>query len=389
MSQALTVSVVVPTFNRARYLGECLDSLLAQTEPAHQIIVVDDGSEDDTPAVLESFRDRVTVLRKPNGGKPSAVNLALGRCTGRLIWLFDDDDVALPDAIERRVAELAMQPGSGFVYSPHYVGANGPDGRITRGPLYVPPRPSKDAFFVELTQNCFFHLNSALVRRELYGTLGGIDPTFRSGEDYDFQLRLARSCVPAYCASPSFVFRQHDGMRGAKSASYTAAQRTRAFRASSGAIGRKLRRDVQLQDFLVPAGRETPLGRAASEALVHRALAMANHGCIDELFDDLCALAAQAAAGELSDEQLGALEPLMRRGWAFDSCSDNWGHFEQRLSGLVDQPSGASIARVITYGVARYAKSYPGSIQQRSLRLLRAARMGWIAFRRGIKPSSA
>ncbi len=65
----LDVTVIVPTFNRAHYLGECLDALLGQTAPPRQIIIVDDGSTDDTAAVAQAYRGRVEYLRQPNGGK--------------------------------------------------------------------------------------------------------------------------------------------------------------------------------------------------------------------------------------------------------------------------------------------------------------------------------
>ena len=82
------VSIIVPTFNRAHYLAECLDSLLAQSIPAHEIIVIDDGSEDGTAALLVGYGERIRYVRKENGGKPSAVNLGLAIASGDLIWIF-------------------------------------------------------------------------------------------------------------------------------------------------------------------------------------------------------------------------------------------------------------------------------------------------------------
>lgn len=120
-----TVSIIVPTFNRAHYLPECLDSLVAQTVAPLEIIVVDDGSEDATREVVARYNSPVIYIYKENGGKPSAVNLALQACKGDLIWLFDDDDVALPDAIEQRLEAFVKSPEAGFVYSAHYLGTDG------------------------------------------------------------------------------------------------------------------------------------------------------------------------------------------------------------------------------------------------------------------------
>jgi hypothetical protein len=80
---AAPISVIVPTFNRASYIEQCLDSLLAQTVPALEILVVDDGSQDDTAQRVARYGSRVTYIHKPNGGKPSAVNLGLQRARGR------------------------------------------------------------------------------------------------------------------------------------------------------------------------------------------------------------------------------------------------------------------------------------------------------------------
>jgi glycosyltransferase involved in cell wall biosynthesis len=124
--KAMTVSVIVPTFNRAHCIGECLESLLVQTVPPLEIVVIDDGSEDGTADVLARYGDRIRYVRKENGGKPRAVNLGLSLAQGALIWIFDDDDVALPDAIERRLEVLEAKPGIGFVYGQHFIGTNGP-----------------------------------------------------------------------------------------------------------------------------------------------------------------------------------------------------------------------------------------------------------------------
>ena len=91
-----TVSIIVPTFNRARYLPECLDSLLAQTFPATEIIDVNDSSTDDTARVIRPYLDRITYVEKENGGKSTALNLVLPGIQSDYLWIFDDDDVALP-----------------------------------------------------------------------------------------------------------------------------------------------------------------------------------------------------------------------------------------------------------------------------------------------------
>jgi glycosyltransferase involved in cell wall biosynthesis len=102
----LTCTVIVPTFNRARFIGEALDSILGQTRRPDQVIVVNDGSTDGTLSVLDAYSSRIEVVSKPNGGKAAAINTAMPLAGGDCVWIFDDDDVALPDALQRHLEAL-------------------------------------------------------------------------------------------------------------------------------------------------------------------------------------------------------------------------------------------------------------------------------------------
>ena len=375
----LSVSVIVPTYNRAAYLGACLDSLLAQSVAARQIIVVDDGSTDDTQVLVSRYGTRVHYLHKPNGGKPSAVNLALTHCQGDLIWLFDDDDFALPGAIEQRLAVFAERPEVGFVYSSHHLASDGPDRQIQQGRLYVPPCPDADAFLLEIMRGCFFHLNSALVRHEVWAALGGLDPDLFSGEDYDFQIRMARIATAAFCPSPSFLFRQHDGLRGAKQIRHAAGDRSRVFRRYSQTVGRKLRRDFEMGEFLVPPTRTALSTEQLRSALHHRLHVMANHGCIDEFNDDLATLA--ALSPEPSPVELQSVAASIQRGWAYEVCSAEWTAFIARIRQTRQLPHGKPLVMALARGLLTLARSYPGTAVQRLLKLRRAARL---AFEAGV-----
>ena len=104
-----TVTVIVPTFNREKFLPECIDSLLRQTVMPDQILIVDDGSTDGTGTVASSFPAPVEYYRKENGGKSTALNFALKHCTGDFVWIFDDDDIAHPTALERFLAAFERE----------------------------------------------------------------------------------------------------------------------------------------------------------------------------------------------------------------------------------------------------------------------------------------
>ncbi|MEO8483549.1 MAG: glycosyltransferase [Acidobacteriota bacterium] len=116
-----TVSVIIPAYNAAAYLAAALDAVLNQTRPPHQIIVVDDGSTDETPDVCQSFGSRITTIRQPNGGEASARNTALRAATGEYVALLDADDLAAPDRFEKQVAALAARPDAAACFSGHWV----------------------------------------------------------------------------------------------------------------------------------------------------------------------------------------------------------------------------------------------------------------------------
>ena len=108
------VTIIIPTCNRAHYLGETLDSVLGQTVPPTQVIVVNDGSTNSTLEVLGRYSERIEVIDQENGGRARAVNRAMARVRGEYLWIFDDDDIAVPQNLERHLAVLEAHPEVGL-----------------------------------------------------------------------------------------------------------------------------------------------------------------------------------------------------------------------------------------------------------------------------------
>ncbi len=368
------VSVLVPTFNREKYLGECLDSLLAQTMPALEIIVIDDGSDDGTGELVKAYGQKIRYVRKENGGKPMAVNLGLSLAKGDLIWIFDDDDVALPTAIENRVKVLEQHPEAGFVFSPHYYGTDDQDGRILRGRLHEVPDCGPDRFFFELMNGCFFHLATALVRAEAYRTVGGFDKELLSSEDYDMQLRLTRAFPVAYCSEPSFIFRQHSGPRGAKTIRYSGDQRSKVFRRFDQRVGQKLRGSLLLADYLVPRREHVSDPSQTKAALLGRMQVMASKGCLQEMIEDLRLVQEH---GGLDAHSRRLISTAVCTGYAPDAIENDWIGFSALLFGIPDFQGKRIILRTIAHGLFRLAKGYPAPASVRWLRLKQA---GYLAL---------
>src|SRR5262245_37395813 len=111
------ISVVIPSYNAARWLPASLDSVLGQTLAAGEVIVVDDGSTDDTAGILAAYGDRVRTVRGEHGGLAAARNLGLRVARGDWIAFHDADDVALPDRLARLQAALDQQPSAGAVFA--------------------------------------------------------------------------------------------------------------------------------------------------------------------------------------------------------------------------------------------------------------------------------
>lgn len=182
------VSVIVPAFNVAPYLAETLDSILAQTYRNFEVLLVNDGSTDDTRLIAERYQDRdsrVRVVSHPQKrGVSAARNTALENSRGVFYALLDGDDVAMPHRLQAQVDALRDNPEVGMVGS--HVGVIDGNGRET-GLIWRRPTSSKDAAIGLLFRNTFSAV--VLLRRDAVPE-GGY--RLAIAEDYDFNVRVAR-----------------------------------------------------------------------------------------------------------------------------------------------------------------------------------------------------
>jgi len=210
------VSIVIPTYNRARLLREAIQSALAQTHPDREVIVVDDGSTDETADVIAEFGDAVSYLRQENAGVAAARNHGASVATGDYLHFLDSDDILHPQAIERLLAVMGAHPAAGLAYGQTSVGtADGPP-----SPLFVPDatRPAGAcpgaSELRHLLRRNYIHLGAALLRRSVWERIGGFNPAFQSiCEDWDVWVRAATVGAVEYVPRVVLGYRlQPDGL---------------------------------------------------------------------------------------------------------------------------------------------------------------------------------
>ena len=317
------ITVLIPTYNRASMLRESIESIRAQTLPPAQILVVDDGSTDDTARVLERFGGAVQVLRVQQGGKSAAINAGLPHVTGDYLWIFDDDDVALPPALARLVAPLEANPEAGFSYGRCALAESLPDGRI--GPalgLAGRPNPRARGFFPTMLEGNLLSGAMLFARTACYRALGGYDPALIRSQDYDFALRLARSYTGiALDDEPLYLYRRHPGPRGDAASRFGASERTGKWLDYDQIIFRRLLPSLPLSAHLPPG---TDPVRARRRAYIHRLFVCTNKLLVDEATQVLREIAALDDPAPLTPDEKGILtsviqtEPYYGRGSVLD-----------------------------------------------------------------------
>jgi hypothetical protein len=346
------VSVLIATYNRGQMLEQSLQSVLDQTLAPHQVFVIDDGSTDDTAARVARFGEGVSYLRLSNGGKARALNTAMPLVTGDFVWIFDDDDVALPTSIADRVA--AFTPDTGVVFSKHYWGTSGPDGHIERGELLEWPDVDPSSIALTLMRGCFTTLQGALVRTECYRRVGPFREELLRSQDYDMLIRLARCFTAALLPQPTFVFRRHDGQRGAPGSRHAAADREKIWARFDAIVGRRLRAESVLGEYLVPPVRGALTPQQERTATLNRLAVMAGKGLADAMVDDAIQFAAcmqRDGTRKLSTRErtllIGATQELYFLLNALEDPAD----FVERASLLNRSGSGRAVLRLFARGL--------------------------------------
>ncbi len=200
------VSILIPAYNTSKYIAKCIESALCQTYRDLEIIVIDDGSTDNTANIVQSFAPKVILLTQSNQGPSSALNSGLKIATGDYIALLDSDDYMLPEKIDKQVEYLNHQPNYGLVYT---------DGVwIDEKENVIKDSFNEDTFregyiFKELFLNMFVSGPTMMIPRSVIRPVGFFDPKCRE-QDYQMALRIAYHYPIGYLDEKVYVYRWHD-----------------------------------------------------------------------------------------------------------------------------------------------------------------------------------
>jgi glycosyltransferase involved in cell wall biosynthesis len=249
----MTVSVIIPSFNREKLLSNAIDSALRQTLPASEVIVVDDGSEDNTQAVVRKYGSQVVYIRQENKGVGSARNLGISVAKGKYISFLDSDDMWLDFKLAMQVAILEKLPEIGFLFTEFFV-LKDDSRKIPKGSqhwlehaadwttmydkvyggseLYPEFKNGREDFMVytgniyrRLLESAYILTSTAVVRRDAIGDSIRFTEGVTIYEDWEFYARLSRFNDCAFVDIETAINRGHSGPRLTRSSQLVKTQR--------------------------------------------------------------------------------------------------------------------------------------------------------------------
>ncbi len=188
-----SVSVIIPTCNRAPLLGRALASVLGQSRPPDEVIVVDDGSSDETPALMAQRFPGVLYLRQENRGVSAARNRGIRQASSQWLAFLDSDDEWLPRKLERQLALLAAEPQWHIIHNDEIW--------IRRGRRVNPMKKHAKQggwIFARCLPLCVISPSAVMIRRSVFASVGLFDESLPACEDYELWLRICCRYPVAY-----------------------------------------------------------------------------------------------------------------------------------------------------------------------------------------------
>jgi glycosyltransferase involved in cell wall biosynthesis len=198
------VSIITPSFNQARFLEETIRSVLEQDYPNLEYILVDGGSSDGSPEIIQRYKERLSWwVSEPDLGQTDAINKGFARARGEILAWLNSDDTYLPGAITQAVDFLKSHPDVGMVY--------GDANLIDEQGNVIGKFPARQTNYKKLRRG-FVHIpqQASFFRASLWRQVGPLDPSFYFAMDYDLWVRLARLAPLIHYPRPWANFRLHE-----------------------------------------------------------------------------------------------------------------------------------------------------------------------------------
>lgn len=212
MASPPTVSVVIATYNRANFLAETIDSVLKQTFQDFELIVVDDGSTDDTAKVMATYGSRIRYFRQSNRGPSAARNLGVQNALAPWIAIQDSDDLSAPKHLELLYGYARNHPDCAMVFANGSYISGVEHNRETIIPQKKSVRLAADGVqLADLFDKSIVRLQAALISKRCYDDVGGHDESLRISMDLDLSFRLFSKYPIAYLDEVVFSYRKHSG----------------------------------------------------------------------------------------------------------------------------------------------------------------------------------
>lgn len=248
------VTVIIPCYNAEPFVGETIASVLAQTYPRVEIIVVDDGSTDGSWRVVQSFGEKITALHQANGGGCSARNAGAARARGEYLMFLDADDLLAPDALEHLVSALAGKEGIAACPWRRY--EKSAEGGWERWPSGLPADPPEGDPLLGWISGWYVPPCALLWSRKAYESTGGWDEELSANQDGDLVMRaLLRGTDIHFVDRGEALYRQHGTTRLSVSNNIGS---VRAFHSRVKALGKVaeiLKDDGQIDAYAIALGQ--------------------------------------------------------------------------------------------------------------------------------------
>lgn len=257
-------SAVIPVYNQSRWIEETLTSALEQGRKDLEVIVVDDGSTDDSTSIIEKFSGRVNLIRQENAGVAAARNRGFEAARGKWIAFLDSDDLWLPGHLDRLARAIDENPTAGLVYANALV----IDEQGKKRKLKPSKPPGPDPFLTVLLANTIT-TSAAAIRRDVLGEVGNCWPGLQRGEDWDLWLRIAHRHPVVHVPETSVLYRRqttslvHTGGAGMREDNLRVIARAAALRPEMPASALRRARANAFQESAIRllAALETGLAR--------------------------------------------------------------------------------------------------------------------------------